>query len=211
MATDIDQSVQILQAYPADMAEIFDLQRVAYLSEAQLFNNYAIQPLTQTLEQALAEFHRFVVFKAVRQERIIGSVRVYESQNTGYINKLIVQPDCQNQGIGKRLMQFAESFFAGKRCELFTAARSWKNLALYKKLGYTVYREKADATGFVFAFLAKTIQALAPAIDHPDHKKQKPGGVVFSSVTFPESPEAQFKRLLREKGGRPRQMEPHAG
>ena len=38
-----------------DAAEILELQRIAYQSEAEIYNDYSIQPLTQSLEQAIAE------------------------------------------------------------------------------------------------------------------------------------------------------------
>jgi len=213
MTIDIAQSLRIEQACPEDMRELLELQYAAYRSEALLYNNYSIQPLTQTFEQAIDDFHRYLILKAIHQEKIVGSVRAHEKDNTVQINKLIVMPSYQNQGIGKYLMKFIESFFSGKRYELFTGGRSWLNLALYKKLGYEIYQEKADHTGFVFAYLAKS-----PASDHlkPSNRVAPPPitgsrGRVLVQTTFPESTEERYKRLLREKGGRPSQMEPCSG
>ena len=39
----------------------------------------------------------------------IGSVRVTEKEDSVYIGKLMVLPDYQNQGVGKRLLQTIEN------------------------------------------------------------------------------------------------------
>jgi ribosomal protein S18 acetylase RimI-like enzyme len=58
-----------------------------------------------------------------------------------YLGRLIVHPDFQNQGIGTRLMNKIEEMFGDvKRFELFTRHRSEKNLYLYQKLGYKVFK-----------------------------------------------------------------------
>ena len=114
----------IIKAQESDVEEILSLQYTAYQSEAILYNDFSIQPLTQTVEQALVEFREDVVLKAVSESRIIGSVRAYEKRDTAYVGKLMVHPDFQNQSIGKRLLQAIESEFPGRRFELFTGAKS---------------------------------------------------------------------------------------
>jgi predicted N-acetyltransferase YhbS len=116
----------IEKAREADVPEILLLQREAYQSEAEIYNDYSIQPLTQTLEQAKQEFQNNMVLKAVLDGKIIGSVRAYEKDNTAYIGKLIVSPAHQNKGIGKQLLQAIENEFQGKRFELFTGSKSEK-------------------------------------------------------------------------------------
>jgi GNAT superfamily N-acetyltransferase len=208
MDINLMQSLHIAQADPGDMAEIFELQRIAYQSEALLVNNFAIQPLVQTFAQALEEYHKFFILKAVHRERIIGSVRAHEKHGAVFINKLMVLPVYQDQGIGKYLMEVIESFFPDKRFELFTAGRSWKNISVYEKSGYKRYKEERDATGFVFAYLEKISGVAPPPVDTPVPKKQITRGAVLFSTTLPETPEERYKRMLREIGGRPSQMMP---
>ncbi len=63
----------ITKAQEADVSEIFRLQRAAYQSEAEIYNDYSIQPLTQTFAEALEEFQNSVVLKAVLDGKIVGS------------------------------------------------------------------------------------------------------------------------------------------
>lgn len=48
-----------------DAAEILVLQKLSYASEAEIFDDFGIQPLTQTLDELVREFATHTVFKAV--------------------------------------------------------------------------------------------------------------------------------------------------
>jgi hypothetical protein len=51
----------ILKTAQNDLPKILGLQKLAYLSEAKLLNNYSIQPITQTLEELEKEFKRMTL------------------------------------------------------------------------------------------------------------------------------------------------------
>lgn len=149
--------IEIAKAEATDLPEILDLQKIAYRSEAELVNNYAIQPLTQTLQELEEEFACGVVLKAVHaeaKERIVGSVRGILTAGTLRIGKLMVHPDCRNQGIGTRLLLEMEKQCPAQRCELFTSAMSGRNLLLYSKHGYKETRRQ-ESDGVTLVFLEK--------------------------------------------------------
>ncbi|MBI5960584.1 MAG: GNAT family N-acetyltransferase [Chloroflexi bacterium] len=130
----------IERATVQDAPEILALQKLAYQSEAALYNDDSIPPLTQTLENLIERFQIEVCLKALLDGQIVGSVRAYEENGTCYIGRLTVHPDCQNRGIGSRLMHEIERHFESvQRYELFTGDRSERNLYLYQKLGYQVF------------------------------------------------------------------------
>jgi ribosomal protein S18 acetylase RimI-like enzyme len=133
--------MKIVPAQRKDMPEVLQLQKLCYLSEAEIYNVYSIPPLTQTLEEIKRGFSRQFFLKAIIDNRIIGSVRAYQKDETCYIGRLIVHPDYQNLGIGTKLMKEIEALFKdAKRFELFTGQRSSKNLHIYQKLGYTSFK-----------------------------------------------------------------------
>jgi len=49
-------------------------------------------------------------------------------------------PDMQNQGIGTSLMREIEKLYSPKRYELFVGSKSNKNIHLYQKQGYNIYK-----------------------------------------------------------------------
>ena len=64
-------------------------------------------------------------------------------EDTCHIGRLIVHPKRQNLGIGSQLMNAIEAHFAGaRRYELFTSERSLRNLYLYQKHGYRIFRQE---------------------------------------------------------------------
>lgn len=152
--------MNIVQALPEDAEEILALQKLAYQSEAALCGDSNIPPLLQTLSELRDEFGISQVLKAVLGERIVGSVRAYEKEGNCFIGKLIVHPDFQNQGMGKALMgKMEEAFPESRRFELFTGEKSLKNIRLYEKLGYVIFKTQKVTENLCFVFLEKPNQA----------------------------------------------------
>jgi ribosomal protein S18 acetylase RimI-like enzyme len=131
------QNIKTEQASVKDAEEILKLQKLAYISEAEIYNDYSIPPLTQTLPEIIEDFKKNVILKALSSGEIIGSVRGELTGDSCYIGRLMVHPDFQNKGIGTRLMQAIEAEFPqAKKFTLGTGHRSERNLYLYHKLGY---------------------------------------------------------------------------
>lgn len=149
-------SIVIKEAEISDLREILELQYLAYQSEAKLFNDPDIQPLKQTLSDLENEFDKGIILKALDENNvIIGSVRGYCDNKTLYIGKLMVHPNRQRQGIGTKLLLDIEKRYPDYRYELFTSTRSEKNIALYKRLGYSIFDEKQVTEELSFVYLEK--------------------------------------------------------
>lgn len=139
-----------------DAQEILTLQKLAYISEAEIYGDFNIQPLVQNLEEVKEEFSKKVFLKIVSEERIVGSVRAFVEKESCFIEKLIVHPDFQGQGLGSRLIREIESVFAKcKRFELFTGHKSQKNIYLYTKLGYKGFKTQKVTKDLDFVYLEK--------------------------------------------------------
>ena len=148
----------IEQAKVEDAEEILALQKLAYKSEAEIYDDYSIPPLIQSIEEIEAEFEDHTFLKALcDDERIIGSVRAQVKLGTCYIGRLIVAPDFQNQGIGTSLMHKIEGCFedAG-RFELFTGHLSGRNIYLYQKLGYKEFKREKVHENLELVYMEKT-------------------------------------------------------
>jgi len=122
-----------------DSAEILALQKLSYRSEAELYNDFSLSPLRQTIENLREDFETMVFVKAVMNNEIVGSVRAFSVGDTCYIWRLIVHPLYQNFGIGKKLMDEIEARFACRRYEVFTGARTKRRIFFFQKLGYRIF------------------------------------------------------------------------
>jgi ribosomal protein S18 acetylase RimI-like enzyme len=148
--------VTIEQATLADAATILALQKLAYQSEAALYEDFTIPPLRQTLDELKSEIESQVVLKALVEGRLVGSVRAGLHGQSCRVGRLIVHPDFQDRGIGTRLMNEIERRFGeAERFELFTGHRSERNLHLYGKLGYRPFRRERVGERLELVYLEK--------------------------------------------------------
>ncbi|MFF2524417.1 GNAT family N-acetyltransferase [Streptomyces liangshanensis] len=134
-------SVTISAARAQDAEQILKLQYLCYQNEAELYGDYTIEPLTQTLDDLRAELDRGHGLVARLGDEVVASVRgTVDESGTARIAKLIVHPRLQRHGLGGRLLDAIEMHFAGepaaRRFQLFTGHRSEGNLRLYRSRGY---------------------------------------------------------------------------
>jgi len=149
--------MEIYLAERADLNEILELQKIAYIQEAEIYNDFSIQPLTQTRESLQKEWQDGTILKAILDGQIVGSVRAQEVDQICKIGKLIVNPAYQNRGIGRKLMAEIERVYQScSAYELFTGDKSKKNLALYRKLGYKEHKTERVSNLLSLIFLQKT-------------------------------------------------------
>ncbi len=148
--------ISIVEATRDDAAEILELQAAAYQSEAELYGDWTIPPLTQTLPLLEAEFLEKTFLKALQGGRIVGSVRASLDNGTCAIGRLIVYPDCQGKGIGTLLLARIETLFSSaERFELFTGTKSTDNIRLYERLGYRPFRAEPLSPKVTIVFMEK--------------------------------------------------------
>jgi len=146
----------IERAREAAAPAILELQKRAYESEARLYGDWNLPPLTQTLESLRAEFAHSTVLAAFEGEALLGSVRAREVDGTCHIGRLIVEPTRQGHGIGTRLLREIESAFpTARRFELFTGSRNAANIRLYERQGYSRFREQSISPAVTLVFLEK--------------------------------------------------------
>lgn len=150
---------QLARAEKADLPRILELQRTAFRSEAELYGDFNIPPLLQTLEQMEAEFGKKTFLKATLDGQLVGSVRGELSGYACMVNRLAVSPAFQGRGIGTALLLEIEKVFP-EACifELFTGMRSERNLSLYEKNGYRIYKKKELSPKVTLVYLEKGIR-----------------------------------------------------
>lgn len=147
---------EITSALPADAESILELQKRAYQSEAQLYNDWSLPPLTQSLESLRHEIAAITVLKATREGVLVGSVRAALAGEICAVGRLMVEPRLQGQGIGSALLNAIETYLPTARTfELFTGSRSHGNLRLYQRHGYVETRREEVSPQLTLVFLRK--------------------------------------------------------
>lgn len=141
----------------ADAGEILTLQRAAYVSEAQRYEDAFLPPLTQTLDELEAELREVTALVASSYMRIVGAVRARQEGQVWRIGRLVVAPDRQGQGIGGRLLAAIEESAppSVREFALFTGASSEPNLRLYGRHGYRVSHHERLPAGPGLTHLVK--------------------------------------------------------
>ncbi len=134
-------SVNISTAGTDDAEQILKLQYLGYQSEAELYGDWAIEPLTQSLESLRSELTEQHVLVARLGDEIVGTVRGHlGADGVGRIGRLVVHPRMQRHGLGGRLLEALEQRLAEDGAvtsyRLFTGHRSLGNLRLYARQGY---------------------------------------------------------------------------
>ncbi|PRX57217.1 GNAT family N-acetyltransferase [Flagellimonas meridianipacifica] len=148
--------MEIKVAKIEDLGQILDLQKACYLEEAELYDDFEIPPLTQTLHSIKTDFEKEKFLKIESDGKIIGSVRGFLEKETCKIGRLIVDENFRNKGLGRLLMKEIESKFdSAERFELFTGHKSGRNLSLYNKLGYSEFQKKRINEKLELIFLEK--------------------------------------------------------
>ena len=132
------------RATALDAPEILALQKIVYQHEAEIYDDWSLTPLKQTLADMRVDFESKTFIKAVVGGKIVGSVRGYMVEGaTAHVSRLIVHPYFWQRGIGTKLVQEIEGRFPdARRFETFTGQKSRHTMEPYQRLGYAPIRQE---------------------------------------------------------------------
>ena len=150
------EALVVEKAESEDAEAILQLQKSAFMSEAELCCDFNIAPLRQTLDELKEDFGKKTFLVAKLAGTPVGSVRAFSEGDTCYIQRLVVDPLRQNLGIGKKLMAEMEGRF--KQChtlEVHTTDKSRRNIYFYKKQGYSQVKTEKISDSVTRIFLQK--------------------------------------------------------
>lgn len=144
--------MNILKAEKSDLAEILQVQKAAFRKEAEEFNDFNIEPMTQTVSILEEEYKTYTFLKVLNEKgQIIASIRGHIEDGTSYIGKTFVHPDYQGKGIGTQMIQVLEQMNEAPRYEINASIRCPQNIRLYERLGYVRFKKiRTENNGFVY-------------------------------------------------------------
>jgi histidine ammonia-lyase len=150
-------TIEIEPVDPRDAGELLTLQRAAYVTEGQIYENASIPPLTQTLDELVEDLAGSIALKAMLGGRIVGTARARLDDGTLHIGRIAVAPDMQGRGIGTALVRALETGHAdgAHTFALFTGDSNPANRRLYERLGYRETHHEQLDLGVRLVHLAK--------------------------------------------------------
>lgn len=144
----------------SDAGQVLTVQRAAFVTEALIYGDPDMAPLTQTLEEVAYELRDNLGCVAELEGRIVGAARAVASGDLLLVGRIAIAPDQQGSGIGSRLLEAVEQRGRESGCreaELFTGSLSEQNIALYERLGYRERERVPQGDGTAQVFLRKEL------------------------------------------------------
>ncbi len=133
---DADEELRLVQ--PADAGELLTLQRACWVQEQQANPDVDIPALSETLHDVEEWLREWVVLVLRRGGRLVGAARGRTHGTSWDVGRLMVAPDLQGLGLGRRLLAEIEACAPPEvtTYELYTGAGSAENIRMYQRAGY---------------------------------------------------------------------------
>ena len=130
--------VVLRRVEPADAGELFTLQRACWWQEEQANPGVPIPALEESLDDVRRWLTEGTVLVARSHGRLVGAVRGVLRDGAWQVGRLMVAPDLQGGGLGRRLLAAVEADAPADATSyaLFTGAGSKRNQRMYRKAGY---------------------------------------------------------------------------
>lgn len=148
--------MKITKAEITDISELYQLQLLAFESEAEMIGSRAVPALQETETENRKEFFNWTTLKLENEDgKIIGAIRYKDEDHFIEIGRLMIHPDYRRQGLAQKLLLEVDRKFPNQLKELYTCTKSWSNIRLYEKMGYKAYNEVQEESGLSFLYLRK--------------------------------------------------------
>ncbi|WP_205865088.1 GNAT family N-acetyltransferase [Planctomonas sp. JC2975] len=140
--------LEIVPATDADAPELLVLTRACWVQEALANETLDIPALHESLDQVRSDIERWDTYVVRAGTRLVASVRgrLTEGEDgrpVWDIGRLMVAPDLQGSGLGRRLLDHIQSVAPAEAVgfELFTGERSTRNHRMYLAAGFVLRPE----------------------------------------------------------------------
>jgi ribosomal protein S18 acetylase RimI-like enzyme len=150
-----DEEIPIRLATPGDLEQIVRCVNAAY---AQYLDRMDRPPAPLLVDYA-ALIARGVVYALVSPHGVCGLLVMEMRAESLFIENVAVDPTYQGQGLGRRLMAFAEQYAREHRLRelrLYTNERMVESLAFYRSLGFEEVERRLD-DGYQRVFLREQL------------------------------------------------------
>lgn len=174
----MDYSFIIRRAQVSDAPAVYDILQKAFREYAEAAGLSEVEALKETITDIEREIRDKVVYIALIDMVIVGTVRVDITGDKAYISRFAVNSSYRNIGIGKALMNLVDKYLISKNVRevsLHTASRYCALMRFYYGRGFYVESVSHDR-GYPRARLVKEY----PRGNTPDSRIQAANRVISS-------------------------------
>ena len=148
--------MKLIPATIQDIPALYDLQLLAFESEAEMIGSRDVPALLESREHHRQEFPNWITMKLVNDEgKIVGAIRYRPDGGIIDVGRLMVHPDYRRQGLAQRMLAEVDRACPDLTRELYTCTKSWINIRLYDKMGYRPVKEVTEQSGLSFVYMRK--------------------------------------------------------
>ena len=149
--------MKLIKATPHDIPELYDLQLLAFESEAEMIGSRDVPALMESREHDQAYFVNWTTMKLVDEgDKIVGAIRYRPDGGLIDVGRLMVHPDYRHQGLAQQMLLEVDRACPNEIKELYTCTKSWINIRLYDKMGYVPVKEVTEDSGLSFVYMRKS-------------------------------------------------------
>ena len=145
----------IRQALPSDAPEVEVIVRAAYSHYVPRIG----KPPGPMLDDYSRVIREHLAFVAEHGGQIVGATVLVRSEDGLLLDNVAVRPDQQGKGVGRRLIERAESVARGRgfgHITLYTHELMTENIGMYKNMGY-VEMERRTEKGYPRVYMRKPL------------------------------------------------------
>ena len=149
---------EVRHAEEGDIESIMEITREAFLKYSEMTGVINLDALNENYEDIKNDIENKVVLIALSDGEPVGCVRVeINPDNTAFLTRFAVKVTCQNNGIGKSMMNHVDKIMKKrgvKAISLYTASKAAPLIRFYYGRGF--YIESIDSSrGYLRAKLVK--------------------------------------------------------
>ena len=148
--------MKLIPATEQNIPELYDLQLLAFESEAEMIGSRDVPALMESREHHREDFSNWTTLKLVNDAgEIVGAIRYRPDGELIDVGRLMVHPDYRHRGLAQMMLEEVDRACPDKVRELYTCTKSWINIRLYTKMGYTAVKEVTENSGLSFVYMRK--------------------------------------------------------
>lgn len=149
--------MEIKLATKQDVPKLLELRQKAF---GALYDELGINPDSlaenASLDDAYEEFDECTTLKAINDKGcIVGSVQGNVAYGLLFIGRLMVLPECQHNGIGRRLLQEIQNLIPHDKAWLYTCQEVNSTYNFYIREGFRIFEREKSSSGLTWAYMEK--------------------------------------------------------